>query len=188
MKTTRPYRMAARAAAAEATRTRILDAAVGAFAELAYDEITLARVAATAGVSGQTVINHFGGKDGLMRAAFAHAAAQIESRRNAPEAGDVPALVAALVDDYEVIGDAAVRVLALEGRVPGIDEMLAHGRRAHRDWCRAKLGARDEVLPLVVAATDVYVWRLLRRDQGLDRDATARGILRLVAPLLDQEV
>ena len=68
MNTTRTYRMDTRRAAAEATRERILSTAVDAFLTRWYDEVTLQDVARAAGVSGQTVINHFGGKEPLSAA------------------------------------------------------------------------------------------------------------------------
>ena len=70
MKTHRAYSMELRAAAAEATRERILEAAADAFLEHWYDDVTIASVAKRAGVSGQTVINHFGGKEPLAAAAY----------------------------------------------------------------------------------------------------------------------
>lgn len=65
----RPYRQTARAAAAAATRERILDVATEQFLERYYDEVTLAAIAKQAGVSQQTVINHFKSKEGLLEVA-----------------------------------------------------------------------------------------------------------------------
>jgi AcrR family transcriptional regulator len=183
MKTTRPYRQTARAAAREETRTRILDAASAAVLTRWYDEVTLAAIAADAGVSQQTVINHFGTKDDLLGAAFERLSAELEARRFEPAAGDLPRLVEALVDDYELTGDPTIRALALEGRVPALAPHLAEGRAGHRRWCEEKLGASGDLVPLVVAVTDVYTWKLLRRDQGLSRDETARAVLALVTAL-----
>jgi len=180
----RPYRMTARAAAVAATRARILEAAVECFMGFWYEEVGLAAVAERAGVSTQTVINHFGSKEALAEAAYTERIRRIESRRFAPEAGDLPALVSALVDDYEELGDAMVRVLAAEDRVPGVRRQIAEGREGHRRWCRDKLGASEEALPTVVAAADVYMWKLLRRDQGLSRAATEDAMLRLVRAAL----
>jgi hypothetical protein len=36
-----------------------------------------------------------------------------------------------------------------------------------------------------VAVCDVYVWKLLRRDARLSRDATQEAILELLTPLLE---
>ena len=59
------------------------------------------------------------------------------------------------------------------------------GRAKHREWCETKLGATGAKLPLAVVATDVYTWKLLRRDQGLSKDETARAMLVLVTAVLD---
>jgi AcrR family transcriptional regulator len=185
MNVARTYRQTARAAAREETRRRIADAAFSAFASEWYDEVTLNDIAAAAGVTTQTVINHFGGKAGLLAAAVERFGDEIHTRVSEPAAGDLAALVAALVDDYEVTGDTVIRMLALEDRVPDLAPHLATGRASHRSWCEQMLGATGEQLPLAVAVTDVYTWKLLRRDQGLSRDETVRAILRLVTAVMN---
>src|SRR5215218_8076014 len=158
-----------RAAAADATRERILSAASEAFLERWYDDMTIAEIAKRAGVSGQTVINHFGGKEALAAAVFERTSAQIQSRRYTPEPGDIPRLVEALVDDYEETGDAILRTLALEERAPALQPLLARGRKGHTEVL-TEMFRPGERLPELVVATDVYAWKLLRRDQGLSRD------------------
>ena len=64
----RPYRSPLRAAAAEATRRRILDAARRLFAERGFGGTTLDAVAGEAGVAVQTVQQAFGGKKALLTA------------------------------------------------------------------------------------------------------------------------
>jgi AcrR family transcriptional regulator len=183
MKTQRPYSMELRAAAAEATHERILEAAADAFLEHWYDDVTVASVAERAGVSGQTVVNHFGGKEQLASAAFDRLAEQIVAKRYSPAPGDVRALVEALLDDYETTGDAVVRMLALEEKVPSLQPLLAGGRKSHRRWVEEMFLA-PELVPELVVATDVYTWKLLRRDQGLSRDETVASILKIIEALL----
>jgi AcrR family transcriptional regulator len=185
MNVTRTYRQTARAAAREETRRRIVDAAFAAFTTDWYDEVTLNDIAVAAGVTVQTVINHFGGKAGLLPAVVERFGSEIRSRLFEPAAGDLPALVAALVDDYEVTGDTVIRMLALEDRVPDLAPHLATGRASHRSWCERMIGATGERLPLAITVTDVYTWKLLRRDQGLSRDDTVRAILRLVTAVMN---
>ena len=185
MNTTKRYSMELRAAAAEATRERILDAAGDAFLERWYDDVTLAEIAKQAGVSGQTVINHFGGKEQLAAAAHERLSAQIVSRRYTPEPGDLPALIEALVEDYETTGDSIVRLLALEEKMPSIQPLLAKGREGHRRWLTERFAA-GELLPELVVATDVYTWKLLRRDQGLSRKKTAASMRRLIQGILER--
>jgi AcrR family transcriptional regulator len=182
----RAYNMDARRAAAEATRERILDAAADAFLSRWFDDVTIQSVAKDAGVSGQTVLNHFGSKESLIAAAAGRLTEQIESRRATARPGDVDAAIDALVHDYEITGDATIRALALEDRVESIRPLLRIGRASHRKWVEEKFG-RPDLVPELVSATDVYTWKLLRRDQGLSRKATSRAVRRIVLALLALE-
>ncbi len=175
--------MAARRAAAEATRSRILDAAAEAFLTRWFDEVTIQGIAADAGVSGQTVLNHFGDKKSLFAEAANRLSEQVWSRRGTAAPGDVDAAIAALVHDYEVMGDPTIRGLALEERVDAIKPLLERGRAGHRQWVEEMFGRPDLVRELIVA-TDAYTWKLLRRDQGLSQEATRDAMRRIVLALL----
>ena len=181
----KPYSMELRAAAAEATRERILSAAAGAFLEGWYDDVTIAAIAKRAAVSGQTVINHFGSKEELATAAYEHVGQEITLRRYTPEPGDIEGAVEALVKDYEITGDAVVRMLALEEKVPTLGPLLKNGRDGHREWVETMFQAPGLTHELIVA-TDVYSWKLLRRDQGLSREKTTAAIRHMVQAILDR--
>jgi hypothetical protein len=43
---------------------------------------------------------------------------------------------------------------------------------------------RDEAIDLLVVATDVYTWKLLRHDRGLSRSATQERMRALVDAVL----
>ncbi|MET0907961.1 MAG: TetR family transcriptional regulator, partial [Ilumatobacteraceae bacterium] len=58
MKAERSYTMSNRANAVASTKERIATAALDLLMERRYDEVTLADIAAAAGVSHQTVLNH----------------------------------------------------------------------------------------------------------------------------------
>ncbi|RSN46489.1 TetR/AcrR family transcriptional regulator [Actinomadura sp. WAC 06369] len=186
----RPYRMGARAAALEATRTRIMDAAMRLWTRHWYDDVTLQHIADEAGVSVQTVVNHFDGKDGLTEAVADLVASQTAVVRRAP-AGDVDAIVAVLFDDYERHGDANARWTAQIDRVPAIARAAAHARVQHRAWLeevfadRLPAGGpdREHALALHYAATDVYLWKLWRRDLGLSRRDAERAMRDLVVSI-----
>ncbi|HET8820056.1 MAG TPA: helix-turn-helix domain-containing protein [Thermoleophilaceae bacterium] len=185
MNTTKRYSMELRAAAAEATRERILSAAHELFLERWYDDVTLAVIAERAGVSVQTVINHFGGKEGLFTGVQERFGRDVGDLRYSATPGDVDSIVGVLLDDYERTGDAVIRLLALEEKVPSVAPMLAVGRRGHREWVEAMFGAPEVTAELVVA-TDVYTWKLLRRDQGLSRKRTAASMRRLIQGILER--
>jgi AcrR family transcriptional regulator len=168
----RRYRQGVRAAAAEATGERIVGAFAAALAERWFDEIRLEDVAREAGVTVQTVIRRFGTKEGLLAPAAERIGAEVRQRR-ARAIASVAAAVAALAKDYEVSGDLVLRILAQEDRHPALRAMADTGRAGQRAWLdqafalwldRLDAGARSAALDALVAVTDVYVWKLYRRD------------------------
>lgn len=194
MNTPRLYTMRARAAATHATRERIIGVMLALCIERWYDEVTLQDVAAHAGVAVQTVINHFGTKEGLLAAMLEDPRTQREfgGQRSKALPGDIPAAIALLMQDYEHRGDAAIRLLALESRVPALVPVLAFGRAGHRAWVERTFPAaldglaaseRERRVLLLICGTDVYTWKILRRDQGLSRAATAEAMCTLVEAL-----
>ncbi|WP_253774648.1 TetR/AcrR family transcriptional regulator [Goodfellowiella coeruleoviolacea] len=186
----RSYRMGARAAAIEATRARVLEAAATLWARRWYDDVTLQHIAEEAGVSVQTVVNHFGGKDGLADAVADRLASQAAVNRQAPT-GDVAAIVATLFDDYERHGDATVLWIAQIDRVPAAARAAAHARGQHRAWLDRVFAdrlpapgpAREHALNLHYAATDVALWKLWRRDLGLTRADAERAMRDLLTSI-----
>ena len=193
--TARPYRMGARAEAAAATGERILDEAVRLFWESPGTEMSLDAVARGAGVTRQTVIRRFGGKEGLVAAAAAREAQRVRDHRDAAPVGDVTAAVAVLVEHYERNGEQVLRLLAEEVRNPAVAPIAESGRRLHRDWCaqvfapglgRVSGVERRRRQAQVVAVCDVYVWKLLRLDSGLSRKQTELAIVGLLAPLVEE--
>ncbi|MEO7399065.1 MAG: helix-turn-helix domain-containing protein [Ilumatobacteraceae bacterium] len=190
----RPYRMVARAANVAATGERILDAAVEAFWERPTDEISLDDVARRAGVTVQTVIRRFGGKEGLFAAAVERESGRVRQERDPASVTDAAGAVAQLVAHYEARGDRVLRMLAEETRVPGLRSIADNGRRAHRDWCERVFASalvdlsvvdRSRRVAQLVAVGDVYTWKLLRRDAGLSRRQTELAMLELLQPLLE---
>jgi len=91
--------------------------------------------------------------------------------------------VEALVEDYEVTGDAVVRFLALEEKVQSLGPVLAIGRQGHREWVETMFQAPGLTAELVVA-TDVYTWKLLRIDRGHSRAVTEGRLHDLVDAVL----
>ena len=192
----RGYRMVARAQAAAATAERILDAATELFWEQPGDQISLDEVARRAGVSVQTVIRRFGGKDGLFAAAWEREAQRVRRQRDQAPPGDVARAVRVLAEHYEMFGDRVLKLLAEEDRVPRLREITDHGRAFHRDWCARVFApalagrpaaARARRLAQLVAVCDVYTWKLLRRDAGLSRRQTELALTELLNPLLKED-
>lgn len=189
---TRTYRQRERAAAAEATRDRIVAAAMALFREHWYDDVTLRAIAKDAGVALQTVVNHFQSKEGVFEAVVARFDREIRAARFAVEPGDVKGAIAALVDDYETNGEPTLRGQAIEHRVPAMRVALDHARGVHREWVERTFPAaltglrgadRKRRLAQLATATDLLTWKVLRRDQGLSRDQTTTAIIELVEAL-----
>lgn len=174
--TRRGYQMRARAEAAEHTALRIMDAAVALWRERDYDEFTLREVADRAGVSLSTVMRRFGSKEGLAEAVLHSDRVGTQRSRDAVPAGAIDAAVQMIVADYEVNGDAVLRMLALEDRMEVVRGVVEAGRAAHSAWVERVFAPRMAGTPTrkrrqalqLVVATDVYTWKLLRRDRRLD--------------------
>lgn len=183
----RAYRMQARAVAAAGTHRRILAAITELAIERFLDDITLDDVAERADVTTRTVIRHFGGREGLVKAAVDAANANVQARRDETPAGDAADAIEAVFDDYEQYGDALMMLLAQERRHPDLLAPLAdEGREAHWQWIDRVFSPRDELhAAQLVAATDVYVWKLLRRDIGLSQARAKEAMAEMVERLVE---
>lgn len=177
------------------TRQRILDAAESLYTERWYDDVSLREVAAEAGVALQTVVNHFGSKGGLLVAVAETVGGRIDRSRDEVEVGDVAGGVAALFGEYEKIGDAIVRMLALEGRVAELTPLLARGRSVHRGWVERVFAPwlppdpgpeRERWTVMLIAATDVLTWKILRREQKLGPDEAESAMRETVLALVER--
>jgi AcrR family transcriptional regulator len=187
--------MRARADAVEATRERIARAALERFIADPYDAVTIAAVAKDAGVSHQTLLNHFGSKEGLFTAATAVFGADVEKVRGDAEAHDARSAVAQIVEQYEHSGDGNVRLAMLDQDIPAVREAMDFARASHQEWleeCFADRlpsgrGERKRMLAALHAATDVYTWKLLRRDFGHSRRTTQDVMTDMVDAILDSK-
>lgn len=185
----RQYRMKVRAEASEETGQRILEAAQQLFGELLYDHVSLQAVAERAGVGVQTVIRRFTSKEQLFAAVVQWTSRQIRAERDQAPIGDVSEAVRNLIDSYERWGDHVLNRLAQEQRTPAIREVSDAGRHYHHAWVERSFGPlladgptseRKQRLAQLVALTDLYVWKVLRRDLGLSRDETEIAVRDLV--------
>jgi len=192
MKVTRPYLMRVRADSSDATRQRILDAAVDGLWRRRASEVRLEDVATAAGVTVQTVLRVFGRKSALLASASAQLRDRILEQRESAAPGDLAGTVSALFDHYEDMGDFVIRNLADEEVLPELRGWLEQGRRAHRQSMQRQFApqlARDEdrelVLDALVIACDVYTWKLLRRDAGRSRDDAEACVRFIVSRILE---
>jgi AcrR family transcriptional regulator len=171
-----------------ATRERIVEATLKLALEQAYEDITLVSIAEAAGVSHQTVLNHFESKENVAAAAGEMLSRQTLSAREKAEPGDHTGAVAILVGEYERFGDAAARWAIAPNRLGSLEAMLDQARAGHQNWLERIFAdqlpkasmARRRAIHALHAATDVYTWKLLRRDLKLPRAETERIMLDLI--------
>jgi AcrR family transcriptional regulator len=202
----RSYKQVARAKAQEQTRETLLQAATEEVERDNWSQASLESVAGRAGVSKQTVLRHFGSKQGLLDAVLSRTSSLVVKERNQAPIGDIPGAVANLMRHYERYGDimvrllpyrdAVVRVMGSESRRRNpLTRAVDHGHEVHEQWVLRTFEpqlsnldprTRERRLAQLVAICDVYVWKILRRDIGLERahveEAVVEMIERLVAP------
>jgi AcrR family transcriptional regulator len=183
--------MGARGEAVVATRNRILEAG----RSLGLDDLvldpTLEQVADRAGVSVQTVLRHFGTRGALLDAVAEHARHLVETERRPASTGPAAA-VEAVLEHYERLGDFSLAMLAREGADDKAAAVTRAGKALHRRWVEQSFAvalppepaAREALVDLLVVATDVYAWKLLRRDRGLALPVVRERMLAMVHALL----
>jgi AcrR family transcriptional regulator len=195
MKSKRPYDMTGRAAKAAATKKRICDTAIALYCSGSIEDFTLEEVAARADTTVQTVLRDFGSKDELIYAALDEMARGGVFLKPTPP-GDVKAAVNAFFEIYESIGDMVMRRLNEEQRRPALKPILEEGRTHHRLGVKTAFApqlerlsgsARSRLLTSLVVLTDVYVWKLLRRDMTLSRSAAEAIVVCMILGVVQQE-
>ncbi len=185
--------MNARAKSAEATREKILAAAEDISAKQPVDEITLGAIAKRAGVTVQTVLRHFGNREGLLIATLVHVGAKMGRDRDAAKARDEAEAISILIDHYDKFGERILSLLGAEERNPALVTIADVGRTYHQEWCEGVFAAaleglsgakRSRRVAQFVAVTDIYVWKVLRRDRGLSGAQTKLAVRELLEPLM----
>jgi AcrR family transcriptional regulator len=185
----RPYHSPLRRAQADATRTRILDAALRLFSESGYAATTIAAVAREAGVVPETIYASFGTKkaliDGLIeRVAPSATASTLESRWVA-EAGNPSAqlaVIAAFAAEFWEHNDDLARVLRQGTGDAEIGTEWTNRQEARRvlfgnvlaRWpagTRKPGVSRERAADLVWALTSDELFHLLVIDRGWPVDA-----------------
>jgi AcrR family transcriptional regulator len=191
--TKRAYHQTARAAAADNLRHGIVTAFHDLLLSRWIDEITLDEVAARAGTTRQTVIRLFSGKDGLLEAVIEVVRAEAAPRVAMPNDVSGRAALEALIAHYEAVGDMVVRFLAQEERHSALRPLLAQGRHEHRAWVAQRFAStqsglteleRERQITRLIVATDIYTWKLLRRDFGKRQDE----VLHLMVGMINKEI
>lgn len=186
----RTYDMTNRSRSAADTEHRILDATEALLRTAPVDSVTLQAIAETAGVAVQTVLRHTGSREGCLELVGQRVADRVRVQRESSPPGDVRGALIALMDHYEREGLLILSLLAQEPRGGFAAEAAARGRDYHRAWVEASLAIHvvrpsQSTVDALVAATDLYVWKLLRQDLHRSPEATLEAVARLVDAVLE---
>lgn len=192
----RPYKKVEREKSRQRTRDALLDAATDEFFAGNWLKVSLESVATKAGVTKQTLLRHFGSKDGLAMQALTRGAAQIRDQRWKTPTDDVAGAVDNLLDHYETWGERSLRIGAWQqsGR-PALAMLSQAARQVHYEWVDYAFApwldaldgeARARRRAALIALCDLQVWWILSHDLGLARDEVHAILADLIERLLDE--
>jgi AcrR family transcriptional regulator len=194
-KSKRTYQMTTRADLVSKNEQNIMKATVKLWKELSINDITLELIAKHSGVTVRTILRKWGSKEGLFEACIDNDASNIRKERALAPQGDVSAALKILLDNYEENGDAAIRTLAVEEELSIAKKILTTGRTQHRHWCAHVFAPYlpDTSVPnyevrllAFITATEIYLWKLLRRDLHKSYDETFTIFQHLVDGLVQK--
>jgi hypothetical protein len=118
-----------------------------------------------------------------------NAAASGRCSTSATRAPALAGAIALLYDRYEQHGQAILRMLSQEERIPTVRQMNEAGRAYHRHWAERTFApllhglrgsSRERRLAAIVIATDLLVWKLLRHDMQLNRKNAERTVTEML--------
>ena len=185
--------MKARADQVAANDQKILDAAAELWLKLPLSEVTLEKVAEQSGFSIRTLLRKFGSREGLMEACVEQDAGDFLKKRREAPVGDPEGILDSLLSEYEQMGDAVIRALMAEEELPVAKKLLETGRNFHKEWCATVFApflpsnsAEDyeERLHAFMAATEIYLWKMLRRDHNRSYEQTFQVFQQLLEGLI----
>lgn len=171
----RVYTMGARAEQVARNERKILKATAQLWKKYGIQDLTLEKIAERSGVTVRTILRKFGSKEGLLEACIEEDAGDWDMLREGAAVGDLEGILHHLLREYEEMGDAVVRTLSVEEQLPIAHKLLSRGRAYHRAWCMRVFAPYlpapgdpryEERLLAFITATEIYLWKLLRRDLG----------------------
>ena len=193
---TREYRQVERAKAQERTREALIEAAANEFFEGNWLKTSLDSLSHKAGVTRQTLLRHFGSKDGLLMQSLMRGAAQVRDQRWSTPTKDIPGAVDNVLDHYEEWGERSMRIGAWQTG-PAMLAMLSNGaRQFHYAWIEYAFGqwledldekARARRRASLIVLCDVQSWWILSHDLGLARAEVHAILTNLIERLLAEQ-
>jgi AcrR family transcriptional regulator len=191
-KPARRYSMERRSANAEATKARVREVAAALYAEQPQ-HFALKTVAARAGTSVQTILRIYGSKAALVESLLE--AGRTRTGRSSTLPDQLVDAIRARYTEYEKNGDGPNGHAADGRRDPTVAKQLEAGRQSHRAWVEqvfaARLGTQASLAEQarlfgLIIATDISVWKQLRRDFGLYRRAAEAVVIGIITALLQE--
>jgi AcrR family transcriptional regulator len=193
----RPYKKVAREQSRQRTRDALLDAATDEFFEGNWLKASLESVAAKAGVTKQTLLRHFGSKDGLALQALMRGAVQIRDQRWKTPTSDIAGAVDNLLDHYDAWGRRSLRMGAWQQSGSPMLAMISQAaRQVHYEWVEYAFGPWLEQLDeeayarrraALIAICDLQVWWILSHDLGLARPEVHAILTDLIERLVNED-
>ena len=189
----RSYNNSNRLVEAEQTKLGIMKAFGRLWTRYSIKDITLTMISEEANVTTRTILRKFGSKEELINESLSFDPAGISADREGAKVGDVDEILKNLLSNYEAIGDAAIRTIHLEPELDIARKIGAKGRILHRDWCTRMFApylperqSTDFEIQLAsfIAATEIYLWKLLRKDLNLSKEKTFSVFKNIVEGLI----
>jgi AcrR family transcriptional regulator len=158
-----------------------------------WDRASLESIAQSAGVTKQTLLRHFGSKDGLLEQTLRQAGTEVEEQRLSAPTDDIPGAVDNLLDHYEVRGGRAMRSTNFDIDGP-LAELARMARQFHYDWvehafgqwlAKARPAERARIRGALIAVCDVQTWWILAHDLGLPRAEVRATLILAIRRLLE---
>ncbi|MGB4838816.1 MAG: TetR/AcrR family transcriptional regulator [Saprospiraceae bacterium] len=177
----RTYNNTSRAKNADKSTINVIHTTGLLWTKYAINDITLEMIAEHSGLTIRTLLRKFGTKENLFEACLAYDAAHVKKKRNMARKGDIGHIVSTLIENYEEMGDASIRTIFLEPDMEIARKIGQTGRETHRAWCaqvfepflpEQNANSYDMDLTTFITATEVYLWKLLRRDLGKSKEET----------------
>lgn len=192
-KTKRSYNNQKRAIKAVDTKERIMRAFSELWMKNPLNEITLELIAEKANVTTRTILRKFGSKENLIEECLLSNSSAILVERENKSTGDIDESLRALLSSYETMGDAAIRTINLESESAVARKIGEAGRKVHRAWCMRVFAEHlptkgslyyERDLTAFIVGTEVYLWKLMRKDLKMSKKETFEVFKRMISGLI----
>ncbi|MFB6340195.1 TetR/AcrR family transcriptional regulator [Saccharicrinis sp. FJH62] len=189
----RSYNNTRRAKEAGNTKNKIIKTVGLLWTKHSLKDITLEMIAKESGVTIRTILRKFGSKEMLLEECVSLDAPDIMHGRETVIVGDVDQTLQTLLSNYESMGEAAVRTINLEPELDIARKIGEEGRKKHREWCarmfapylpKPDTSHYETDLTAFIACTEIYLWKLMRKDLKMGEEQTLAVFKKMVEGLI----